>query len=964
MSGDGSGLRDGDALRVQLLGALRVWRGGREVALGAPARRAVLALLALAGGRPLTRAALVAGLWEGEPPPSAVNVIHTHVRHLRRALEPDRQRRAPSTALPAVGDGYALAVPPEAVDALRFRRLVAAAEVARREGNPGRTADLLAEALGLWHGEVLSDLPFLAGHPEVLALAEERWTALGRSVDAGLARGRAAEVLGAARDAATARPLDEAAQARLVRTYHALGRRAEAFAVHRETSRRLVEDLGADPGPELVTAYRDLLADTPPPVSSPVVPEAPAVALPAQLPAPPAHFVGRADLLARLEALLAGDRRPAGVALTGPAGAGKTALALVGAHRVSGEYPDGQLFLDLHGDRGEEATGAGQALAHLLGSLGVPPDRVPAGTAERAALYRSLLHHRRVLVVLDNAAGSGQVAPLLPAGPGCGSLVTSRNQLAVLTTEQDVHAVSVDVLSPAEAVDLLAGVLGADRTGRDPAAAAELAERCGRLPLALRIAAARLRISPGRTLGDLADELADERSRLSALSVERQSRSVRSVFASSYGGLGDPQARLFRLLGLHPGTTFGIHQAAALAGWPVAETRRILDDLLGACLLTEAAGGRYAFHDLVRLYAAERAEADEPPARRAEAVARLLDWYLAIAEAANQTLTPANDKVSPAIRNRPARLPFTADRAEVLAVLDAERASLPRVVRHAAEHGHPRAGWQLAYLTYGFFEHRGQGVEGIDTCRWGLAAAERDAGAPVALMLLHAGMARLETGRPEEALPYLQRSLELRKATGGPREQAVALINLGIAYRHLDRLDDALDAYRHAVDLLATAGDERALGVCLLNLGCLYTARDDPAEGLAHLRRALEIQRRTGDDHSAGYTLTSMGEAHLRAGEIHAALDRLREALALQQRIGDRHTAATSHDTLGRCQQLLGDHRSALDHFTQALETHRASGDDASAARTRTYLEASTTALALLSGRGRGGRRGGSARSR
>jgi DNA-binding SARP family transcriptional activator/tetratricopeptide (TPR) repeat protein len=928
----------------RLLGPVEVWAGDRPVEAGQPRQRAVLAALLVDAGQVVAWDTLVDRVWGQRPPRDAHGAVRANIARIRQVLARTDTTGEERIGLTFRGGGYLLDADRDRIDLHRFRRLVNRAGAAERTDD--QRVALLREAVALWRGQPLSGIG-----GEWASRVRESWRREHLEATVAWARaelrvGHPGAVLGPVSELSGEYPLIESVAAVLMRTLWALGQPADALDQYRRIRQRLVEELGTEPGEELRGVQQAILRGTSGTSGTagaalPRDGDRPAGAAPAQLPVAPAGFVGREELIARLDALLTpGDGRPAGVALVGQGGVGKTALALVAAHRVARRYPDGQLFLDLYGDHRGHATPPEHVLDQLLRSLGVPPDGVPAGLAERAALYRSLLHDRKVLVVLDNAADSGQLAPLLPAGPTCALVVTSRNQLTVLTTEQAVHALPVDVLTRQEAIDLLAEVLGADRVRGDQDAAVRLVERCGRLPLALRIAAARLRIRPHRPLRDLAEDLADEGSRLSALTVEHQSRSVRAAFASSYHSLDDREARLFRLLGLHPGTTFGIDLAAATAGWPVERTRQVLDDLAAACLIAEAVDGRYAFHDLVRLYAAERASADDPAGERAGAVARLLDWYLAVAEVANKTLTPAHDKVAPVLRHRPARLPFPASRTEVLAVLDAERANLPRVVRYAAEHGHPRQGWQLAYLTYGFFEHRGQGVEGIETCRWGLAAAERDPDGPVALMAMHAGMARLETGRPAEALAYLERALDLRAAAGNPREEAVTRINLGIAYRHLDRLDDALDSYRRAAALLSTAGDERAVSVCLLNLGCLHTARGEPTEGLAELRHALSIQRRIGDEQSAGYTLTSMGEAHLSAGDIAAAIDRLQDALALQQRIGDRHTAAASHDTLGRCHQALGDDRTALGHFRQALDIHRASGDHASATRTRADIDA------------------------
>jgi DNA-binding SARP family transcriptional activator len=419
-------------VRIQLLGVVRAWRGGGELDVGPPSRRAVLGLLALAGGEAVTTGELVDALWGDRPPRSAVNVLQTHVKHLRRLLEPDRPRRTGSDALPHVGGGYALKQVD--VDLSRVRRLVAEA----RDRDPARAAELLGEALRLWPGRPLADLPFLDTHPKVVALVAERRDVIARYGDLMLAIGGAADALPAIAEAAAEQPLDEPAQARLIRAYHAVGQRAQAFQLYHDVRDRLVDELGVGPGPELRAAHAALLRSD--------GEDRPVRRRPKQLPAGPFGFTGRTAELSILDSWL--PVAP-GAAISGNAGVGKSALAVHWAHRVLDRFPDGQLYADLRGQVRPIAV-----LTQFLTALGVPCERVPADQEAASALFRTVLTGRKVLVLLDNAADPEQVRPLLPAAPGCFVVVTGRMAMP------GVRQLTLDPLSQEDALRLLAQVLG------------------------------------------------------------------------------------------------------------------------------------------------------------------------------------------------------------------------------------------------------------------------------------------------------------------------------------------------------------------------------------------------------------------------------------------------------------------------------------------------------------------------
>jgi tetratricopeptide (TPR) repeat protein len=644
---------------------------------------------------------------------------------------------------------------------------------------------------------------------------------------------------------------------------------------------------------------------------------------PAQLPAPVGHFTGRAQQLDALDTLLAGPDGGTRIAVvSGLAGMGKTALAVQWAHRVAGRFPDGQLFLDLRGHEPQAALTPAAALSHLLRALGVPADRVPAEPAEQAGLYRSLLHDRRMLVVLDNAGSAETVLPLVPGGAGNLLLVTSRRTLPALTTHHAVTAVDLDPLAGGEAVGLLRQVLGAGRVDREPEPAAALAELCGGMPLALRIAAAKLVGRPGQPLRDLVTTLAGE-DRLAALAVEGDTRSVRTVFASAYRALSPPTARLFRLLGLHPGPSFSTSLAAALAD-PDPGAGRSLAELAAAHLVTDAGPDRYRCHDLIGLFARQCALAREPAPDRAGAVARLLDWYLATAHAANRILDPGRDRVTPALRQPVPEPPFGPDHHAALGFLDAERGNLLPVVRYAAEHGHHTAAWQLTYLLTGYYDSRGHWAERVEMCQWAVAAAEQTGDpATEGLMRSGLGMAYYAVRRFDDALASLSAALPLMRAAGDRRGEGHVYNNVAVAHTALRRFDPAIAAFQQALDLHTASGHRLGVALAHYNLGHVRVQQRRADLSLAHFGAALAASRQAGSPRFEASILVGLGEANLQLGNYPDALGYYQRALAMRRRIGDRRIEPDTLCGLGMAYLRQDEPAAARSQFTQALAVSR-----------------------------------------
>src|SRR5580693_8151217 len=627
---------------------MRVRDGTRQVSVSAPRQRVLLAALLLSAGQVVSLDTLAETLWEGGPPAGARGALHSAVQRLRSTLGP-----AGASLIETRPPGYLIKADGAGLDIREFSVLAARGHAAAEAGTWAEAASLLREALGRWRGEPLADVPSqVLRDREVPPLAEQRLHALAARIDADLHLGRHGEVVAELRQLVADHPLQEQFHAQLMLSLYRAGRQADALAAYQVVRRVLADQLGIDPGPELrllhqriLGADRELLlpAGAELPGSLPAAPSAPAAqgarppapgqVVPRQLPAATRHFAGRDGALKELAGLAAeaAEGSPATVlaVITGTAGIGKTTLALHFAHRAAGQFPDGQLYVNLRGfDPAGSPVTAEEALRLLLDALSVPAVRVPLGLDAQAGLYRSLLAGQRMLVLLDNARDAEQVRPLLPASPGRLVIVTSRNQLTSLVAAEGAAPLTLDVLTDGEAHELLGRCLGPERVADDPSAAGALIQLCARLPLALSIAAARTYSQPRLSLAALTADLRDARSRLDALDAGHATANVRAVLSWSYQQLDPPAARLFRLLGLHPGPDISAAAAASVAGLPLDEGRRALVELTRAHLLAEHVPGRFSCHDLLRAYAAELTQSSDTEAERRAATGRMFDHYL------------------------------------------------------------------------------------------------------------------------------------------------------------------------------------------------------------------------------------------------------------------------------------------------------------------------------------------------
>jgi tetratricopeptide (TPR) repeat protein len=652
-------------------------------------------------------------------------------------------------------------------------------------------------------------------------------------------------------------------------------------------------------------------------------PRASSLPAPRQLPADVTFFTGRDAELGRLDALL--DRgEPAAVvisAIAGTGGMGKTSLAVHWAHRVRERFPDGELYVNLRGyDPGPPVT-PDQALDGFLRALDVPAEKIPHDVDAQAGLYRSLLAGRRMVVVLDNAATPDQVRPLLPGSPTCVVIVTSRNRLSGLVARDGAQRLTLDVLPPEDAVTLLRSAIGPDRVDTEPEAAAEMARHCDYLPLALRIAAERAAARTHLKLADLAEELAVEHDRLDVLTADDdEATGVRTVFSWSYHTLAPEAARVFRLLGLHPGPDVGVASAAALAGSTTTSVRRQLDALTSAHLLTETRRDRYQFHDLLRAYATERASLDESPDDCASATHRVLAWYLHTAHAALYALYPQHPEI-PLDPLTVACQPLTfTHRDQALQWFDAEHANLMATIRLAADVGQHTIAWQLPNAMDAFLNLRYRPDDLITVHQLGLAAAthihdQRGEG----WALGHLSEGYLWLGRFEEAFPLTLRHLSVRREIGDRWGEGTALGILGDIHLHFVRLEEAADHYQRSLIIYREVNHRRNEALSLIALGKLARVQQHSEQAISYSRDGLAIYREINDKGSEAWALRTLGLAYLDLRQFNEAADHFQQALTIDRELSDQHAAAQSLHCLGEALWDMNRLSEARESWLEAL---------------------------------------------
>ncbi|MEV0905190.1 AfsR/SARP family transcriptional regulator [Streptomyces hokutonensis] len=929
--------------RFAVLGPVRAWRGETELALGPPKQRALLALLLTEAGHPVAVHEIVDALWGQDPPDSAVNVVQRHVGALRRLLEPELPAGGQSRWLLRGSGGYRLEVAPDDLDLLRFRAL---RQRAAQDFQPPTATGLLIEALALWRGPAASGIaPEVRSHPAFTALDGEHLAAVKEAAELALEAGPGlgARVLVTLRQAAAQHPLDEGLQARLILVLAATGHQAEALDVHRTVRTRLADELGVQPGPELQAALQRVLGHTRTPgavkpsrgarpaepgedAEGVSEPDAVATIRPAQLPVDLPAFTGRRSELARVQELLPGSdaSTPTVVisAIGGMAGVGKTTLAVHWAHSVADRFPDGQLYVNLRGFHPSGSImSAAEAIRSFLDAFGVPGQRIPAGLDAQAALYRSLLADRRVLIVLDNARDTEHVRPLLPGAPGCLVVVTSRSQLYGLVAGEGAHSLTLDVLTEAEAREFLSRRLGAERIADESDAVTEIITLCGRLPLALAVVSARAVVNPAFPLASIAAELSDSENSLDAFAGEAPAADARSAFSWSYQLLSPAAARVFRLFALHPGPDCSLAAVASLAGQRVGQVRPVMGELARAHLISEALPGRYGCHELLRAYAAELARTQDTAQELETARRRLLDHYLHSAHAADSLLMPSRDRVQLRPHTAGVTVPRLPDRAAAAEWLESNRSAVLAAIEQDARHGGGEHSWQLASVLELHLDRGGRWPEQLDVQTTAVEAAQRLGDIPgQAFAHLALGFVSGRLDRPDEADAHLSRALELFGEIGDLAGRSRTLRRLAFLANGRGRHEDALDHYAEASALCRAAGRRNDEAGIANEVGWTYILMGKYEDALTECGLAVSAHQETGDRNCEAAALDSLGYAHHHLNDHERALDCYEQALRLYREIRDRYLEA---DTLVH----IGDtHRAAHRDTRAALAWREALG--------------------------------------
>lgn len=900
-----------------ILGPVVVRTNDGEVAVGGARSRSILAALLLEADRVVSVEQLVDAAWGEDPPASARTQVQNRVSSLRRVL---RQANCGVDAIATRGAGYVLRLDDGQLDLQRFGGGLAQAEALVADGRIGKASEALRDALALWRGPALHGLtttPYLRAASD--RLTERHLSALERRIQLDLDLGRHAHLIPELTGLAATHPYSEGLHALLMLALYRAGRQAEALDAFHRARLLLTEQFGVEPGPLLRRMQEVVLrgVDGPTFVSRPAAPEPaapqPAAPVPRELPADVAGFIGRTGQLDTLDTLIPKttdlSTSLAIAAIVGTAGVGKTALAVHWAHRVADRFPDGQLHVNLRGYAQSRPVRPIEALGLLLRSLGARPEEVPVDVEEAAALYRSLLAGRRVLVLLDNARSAEQVRPLLPGSKGSLVLVTSRNRLGGLVAREGACRLTLGVLTPDEARTLLARVLDDGRVRAEPDAVAELAKACTYLPLALRITAANLNDHPHRSIADHAARLRNGNP-LTALSIDEEA--VRAAFDLSYDAVPADAQRLFRLLGLVPGADFTAGAAAALIGTTTDETAPLLDLLAGAHLLEECGPDRFTFHDLLRHYARERVEVDG--GERTAAMHRLFDWYLHAADAAARLLYCHVVRLPLPSVDTPQAVPTFAGRVEALDWLDNEHHNLIAAIHHASQHGPPAMAWLLTDSLRAYLSRRGHLVDWLATARAALAAAQAaDEPNGQAAMLHSLGQASHYLCRHEEAVEHLTHAMRLSLRGGWWQGHAAAIGNLGIVKQQMGRLEEAVDDHLRALELDRRHERKQGQATVLNNLGNDYLLMGRLPQAVDSLTEALDLYRELGDMPTGeSSTLDSLGTAYHNLGRFDEALELSMRALALHQEIGNRYDEVAVLTNLASIYADLGRHQEAL----------------------------------------------------
>ncbi|MFJ2744325.1 BTAD domain-containing putative transcriptional regulator [Streptomyces sp. NPDC087440] len=958
----------------RVLGPLEIEADGIPLPLQGARQRSLMSMLLLSPGRVVSVDALADAVWHGSPPVTARNQIAICVSALRKTF---KRAAGLDDVLVTSHPGYVLQIGEHRIDAAEFEHSAALGRAAARGDRPQEACAHFEEALAMWRGPALEGIGAERVEAEAARLEALRLDVYEEYTGLRIKLGNHRDLLGELTSFTNEHPLREQALAHLMLAQYRAGRRADALETYRTGRRRLADELGIDPGPALQELHESILADAPElgaPTPSATVTVAPRATVPAQLPSDVASFTGRTAELASLDRLLdrlGGGALPVG-SVAGTGGVGKTALAVHWAHQVAARFPDGQLFADLRGYDGEEAPRRPEAvLDGFLRALGVPAPQIPADRHERADLFRSVLDGRRVLIVLDNARSFAQIRPLLPGtGQSC-VLVTGRDAMeAGLAGDYSFQSLNLGALDESEATALLARVAGDDRVTADPVGAARLGALCDRLPLALRIAAARLAAKPHWSVRTLVTRLEDQRRRLDELSPDE--RGVRAGLRLSYRDLAPDAARMFRRLGLLSVPDFAAWAGAALLDIDPVDAEDLIEELVDAQLLEPRRAGadgqvRYRLQELVRLFARECAYEQESEDERRDAVRRACGAWLGLAQESHRRVYGGDFTV---VRSKASPHPLPAHLVEALLAapmewFDSERAAITGLVEQVAQSArsdpegedggasYASYAWALTTASVTLFQSR-DFLEDWRRCAELSLAAVRRAGDPLGEAAMLHSLATLDIVRwdYDRAHERLVPALRLFEERGEQQGRALVLRNMALCARHWGELDLAADRGRESLVTFREVGDrygeayvlgllaqielERGDAATSLELAAeaiarcraLGTGRGEAqssvrfAEALTGLgegsraeeacRRALELVRGTRDRRGQAHALRALGEALWQQGRAAEAEAALREGIEVAREVPDRFLEGRAAAVLGCLVALRGDREAGV----------------------------------------------------
>ena len=924
-------------MEFRILGPLEVTAGAERLELGGPRQEIVLATLLLSANHVVTVGRLQEAIYGEDLPPTSRSQAQISISSLRRLFASHGHAEVISTR----AHGYVIQVGAGQLDSQRFGEFVAAANAAQEAGHLDRAAAAYRDALRLWRGPALDGIDSQLIQAAASRLDEQRITTIEDRLTLELDLGRHHELVGELAELVQEFPLRERLPGQLMLALYRCDRSAEALQVYRQARQTMIDELGIEPSERLQQLEHAILTcdaalDLP---AAPVRIQPVKGRVPSLLPADIADFTGRAEQVGRIGRHLTdwGEGRLAApvVVITGQGGVGKTSLAVRAAHAVAGHFPDGQLFADLHGATAHP-FGPMQVLERFLRALGVPGPQVPEGLDERAEVYRDLLADRKILVVLDDAAGEGQVWPLLPGTQAAAVLITSRHRLAGLAGARHVE---VDVFDAGQSLELLSRIVGTGRVQAESRAAAAVAGLCGHLPLALRIAGARLAARPHWNMQQLADRLADQTRRLDELSHGEMG--VRPSISLGYAGTSEQARRLFRRLGLLEAPVFSGWVSAPLLGQPLADAEDALDELVAARMAETAGTGsgvhsQYRLHDLIRVFARERLAAEEPAAEQTAALERALGALFYLAEQAHRRYY-GGDYMR--IHSDAPRWPLSARPteqlvADPLAWYERERAALVFGVRQAAQAGFTGLCWSLAFSACAVFEVRAYLDDWRQAHEIALTATQNAGHARgLAAMLYTIGSFHAEQRQFDPAREAFAAALQLFQDAGDDQGVALVMSQLADMDRLSGRLDEAARNGAQALAIFRSTGDQAAAACVLSTLARIKLELREPDNAIGLLAEALRVVQAAGCGKVEAQVLYRLGEAHLAAGDVARAAARYEEALVKARDFGDPVGQAHILQGLGVAKTRQGEFGQARSALRRARELAEATGEQLARAR-------------------------------